>query len=417
MKKFIYWLFAFLFLLSGCATFNGNDYDVLEGVGAARPDSKKTMYLATSLTGGGSGALDAFDITGAASPNTYDLVDGDSAIVSVISGEDVYHYFYIFDADGTDATDSPNVIRPNDYASAGVWRLTLLPSGMIPWPTTAAGDIMYHGATGVTRLAAGAQYSILAMGETYPEWVTTLNLDIVLGEDTPTNDGAIAKSTNDELVMGVDDSSTAYFSPTKKVADTLGDSDVHTISEALANDSFQPLDADLTTWAGITPGSNVGTFLATPSLANLFGAVTGEGTGVATAMGNAVDGASGLATYSHTVQYSATPVIDDPDNFATNFTGGNLYGGTFIANAAGTAALPDPAAGMNFTYVLEGANANIIDPLGTGTADTIYMNGLAAASDENITSSTSGAICYFQYRAANTWMATCVDFAEATPPE
>ena len=113
---------------------------------------------------------------------------------------------------------------------------------------------------------------------------------------------------------------------------------------------------------------------------------------------------------------SLTPVIDDPDNFAANFTGANLYGGTFIANAAGTAALPDPAVGMNFTYVLEGANANIVDPLDTGTADTITMNGLAAASDENITSSTSGAMCVFQYRAANSWMATCNGFAEATPP-
>lgn len=114
--------------------------------------------------------------------------------------------------------------------------------------------------------------------------------------------------------------------------------------------------------------------------------------------------------------YAQTPVIDDPDNFAANFTGANLYGGTFIANAAGTAALPEPAAGMNFTIVLEGANAVIIDPLGTGTADTIVMNGLAAAADENITSSTSGAMCVFQYRAANSWMATCNGFVEATPP-
>jgi len=40
--------------------------------------------------------------------------------------------------------------------------------------------------------------------------------------------------------------------------------------------SFQPADADLTTWAGITPGTNVGTFIATPSSANLAAAVTGE---------------------------------------------------------------------------------------------------------------------------------------------
>jgi len=44
--------------------------------------------------------------------------------------------------------------------------------------------------------------------------------------------------------------------------------------------SVQAYDADLTTWAGITPGANVGTFLATPSSANLRSAVTDEnGTG------------------------------------------------------------------------------------------------------------------------------------------
>lgn len=96
-------------------------------------------------------------------------------------------------------------------------------------------------------------------------------------------------------------------------------------------------------------------------------------------------------------------------------SGAGVYGGTWIANAAGTAALPAATAGMNFTVILEGANEVILNPNGTGTADTIYMNGTAAASDENITSSTSGAICVFQYRAADTWMAVCNDFAEATP--
>lgn len=43
---------------------------------------------------------------------------------------------------------------------------------------------------------------------------------------------------------------------------------------------YQPYDADLTTWAGVTPASGVATFLATPSSANLIAAVTNEsGTG------------------------------------------------------------------------------------------------------------------------------------------
>ena len=127
--------------------------------------------------------------------------------------------------------------------------------------------------------------------------------------------------------------------------------------------------------------------------------------------------AAGIAAIEGNVIGGAlTPVIGDADDFDDNFTGVNLYGGTYIVSGAGTIILPDATAGMNFTIVLEGAVATIIDPLGTGTADTIYMNGLAAAADENITSSTLGAMCVFQYRAANTWMATCNGFAEATPP-
>lgn len=45
--------------------------------------------------------------------------------------------------------------------------------------------------------------------------------------------------------------------------------------------NVQAFDADLTTWAGITPGTGVGTFLATPTSANLAAAITNEtGTGL-----------------------------------------------------------------------------------------------------------------------------------------
>lgn len=46
------------------------------------------------------------------------------------------------------------------------------------------------------------------------------------------------------------------------------------LSTAAIGVSVQAYDADLTTWAGITPGANVGTFLATPSGANLAAALT-----------------------------------------------------------------------------------------------------------------------------------------------
>jgi len=80
-------------------------------------------YGCTSLSGGGTGALDAIDITGAGSPNADNLAEGDSAIVTVISGTDVTMYWYLYDASGTSAESSPNIIRPDDYATAGNWLL------------------------------------------------------------------------------------------------------------------------------------------------------------------------------------------------------------------------------------------------------------------------------------------------------
>jgi len=48
------------------------------------------------------------------------------------------------------------------------------------------------------------------------------------------------------------------------------------LTTGAASAAYQPLDSDLTTWAGITPGTGVGTFLATPSSANLLAAITDE---------------------------------------------------------------------------------------------------------------------------------------------
>jgi hypothetical protein len=85
---------------------------------AVRPDGKKGLYVCTSLIGGGTGALDALDITGVSTPNQYDLISGDLAIVE----ENGEWFFFKFDASGTDEEISPEIIRPDDYASAGVWR-------------------------------------------------------------------------------------------------------------------------------------------------------------------------------------------------------------------------------------------------------------------------------------------------------
>lgn len=66
----------------------------------------------------------------------------------------------------------------------------------------------------------------------------------------------------------------------------------------------QAYDADLTTWAGITPGSNVGTFIATPSSANFAAALTDE-----TGTGSAVFGTN-PALQSPTYTVNAVSALD-----------------------------------------------------------------------------------------------------------
>jgi hypothetical protein len=68
----------------------------------------------TAFTGGGATALDSQ--SGAAM-----IASGDTYIALVFVGG--IRYWYLFDATGTDAENAPDIIRPDDYASAGVWRL------------------------------------------------------------------------------------------------------------------------------------------------------------------------------------------------------------------------------------------------------------------------------------------------------
>jgi hypothetical protein len=90
---------------------------------AARPDGKKGLYVCSDHTGGGAGDLDALLITATGAPNTYDLIDGDLAIVGNSTDGWTFH---VFNASGTDATAAPDRVRPVDYATAGVWESKLL---------------------------------------------------------------------------------------------------------------------------------------------------------------------------------------------------------------------------------------------------------------------------------------------------
>ena len=93
-------------------------------------------WNATALTGGATRALDAIAISS--------LTDGDRAFV-VASGK---LYVYEFDSSATDAETMPTTtqyIRPDDYATAGVWVNIVSPidpempvGTIIAWPTSTA---------------------------------------------------------------------------------------------------------------------------------------------------------------------------------------------------------------------------------------------------------------------------------------
>ena len=101
---------------------------------------------------------------------------------------------------------------------------------------------------------------------------------------------------------------------------------------------------------------------------------------------------------------SLTPVTDTAANFNANFTGANLYGGTFICNVTGTIALPVMGVGMNFTIITLGDIAVVID---TNAADGYLHNGVTGAEGKNITNlSAAGDMAVVQYYTADDWLIT-----------
>jgi hypothetical protein len=127
---------------------------------------------------------------------------------------------------------------------------------------------------------------------------------------------------------------------------------------------------------------------------------------------DAADLESDGAISDNAVDYSATagsvkaltPVVDAAADFAANFTGANLYGGTFVCDTTGTIQLPAVAAGMNFTIITKGAIAVVVEP---NASDMMMLDGTDLDDADSATNlSTAGDIIVFQYMSAAGWIAT-----------
>ena len=130
----------------------------------------------------------------------------------------------------------------------------------------------------------------------------------------------------------------------------------------------QASDADLTTWAGITPGANVGTFLATPSSANLLLAITDE-TGTGTAVFN------NSPTFADDIQLGlagTTGILKlYSEQGATDYTA-SLYPNTAMTSAASFYLPVDEPAAQSFLSMSTGGVMSFIAPnAGTNIANDL----------------------------------------------
>ena len=118
---------------------------------------------------------------------------------------------------------------------------------------------------------------------------------------------------------------------------------------------FQPIDADLTSWASVTRASGFDTFTATPSGANLASllttalpaskggtGLTALGTGVATALGVNTGSAGAFVVYNAAL---GTPTAGDLSNAALTYRTAttSVRGGTILATTAEALAGTDTA--------------------------------------------------------------------------
>lgn len=135
-------------------------------------------WNATALTGGATRALDAIA--------TASLTDGDRAI-SLVSGA---LYIHEYDSAATDAEASPDYIRPDDYATSGVWvqqtsplDSTIAAGTIVGWfSTSPPTDFLECDGSAVSRTTYSDLFSEISDDFGAGDGSTTFNLPDLRGE-------------------------------------------------------------------------------------------------------------------------------------------------------------------------------------------------------------------------------------------
>jgi hypothetical protein len=251
---------------------------------------------------------------------------------------------------------APIIVTPSPLVATGV--ISLNATSKSNWDTAFSERNQWDG--GATGLVAATGRSSLALvvGTNVQAWDTDLD---VWATKTPYA-GAVTVTTaktfncTNNLTLSGTDGSTLNVG----AGGTLG------TAAFTAATAYQAADTDLTTWAGITPVAAVGTWIATPSSANLRSAMTDEnGTGAALF--------SGATTPDFTTGFTigaAAGAGKIPIGNGTNYVPSTP---TF-PTTAGTAGYNFRSDGTNFsTYPMQITNSSTAN-LTTSTSD-IYLTG------------------------------------------
>lgn len=199
-----------------------------------------------------------------------------------------------------------------------------------------------------------------------------------IGTGTYTSSGttmsrSVIESTNSDTAINLSGSATVSIIVEGTHYDSL-------ITSAAVAAGYQPLDADLTSWAGVTRASGFDTFAATPSSANLRALLTDEtGTGIAYFVGGA------LGTPSSATLTNATGL---PISGLTSSTSTALGVGSLELGHASDTTLARSAAGV---MTIEGVEVVTLSRSQTLTSKTLTDPVITGAIVEDVYTITDGA--------------------------